>query len=271
MCETDGFMTGSKWLPAILSALLVAASVGSAQQETRPTAAAPEAEQLPARELLEYAVEWRLIPAGTAKLTWTSTPHSLIAASEVKLHLESTGLVSRLFRVDDDYTALLGQNLCAQSTFVTAREGSRNRETRVVYDERDHKAKRVEKDLTRNSSTDNEVDIPSCVHDVLGGLMVLRGLRLEPGKTTQIPISDGKMFARVRVESQRREDLNTPAGVRKTIRYEVFLFDNVIYKRTGHLHIWLTDDSTRLPVQLQVRLQFAIGTITLRLQNRDNG
>jgi hypothetical protein len=32
------------------------------------------------------------------------------------------------------------------------------------------------------------------------------------------------------------------------------------------LHVWLTDDNMRLPVQLQVRLQIAIGTITLKLE-----
>ena len=99
----------------------------------------------------------------------------------------------------------------------------------------------------------------------LGGLMVLRNLRLEPGKTAQIPLSDGKKFVQAKVESQRREDLKTDLGTFKTIRYEVFLFDNVLYKRSGHLHIWLTDDDRRLPVQLQVRLQFTIGTITFRL------
>jgi hypothetical protein len=264
-------MTGSKWLPAILSTLLVAASVGSAQQGSVAPAPAPDVEQPASREVLEYAIEWRLVPAGTAKITWTAAPHSPTAGGEVKLHLESTGLVSRLFRVDDDYSALLGQSLCAQSTFTEAREGSRNRETRVVYEEPEHKAMRVEKDLNKNTTATDEVDIPPCVHDVLGGLMVLRGLHLEPGKTAQIPVSDGKKFALVKVESQRREDLNTPMGMRKTIRYEVFLFDNVIYKRTGHLHIWLTDDSSRLPVQLQVHLQFTIGTITLRLEKQENG
>ena len=62
-----------------------------------------------------------------------------------------------------------------------------------------------------------------------------------------------------------REDLKTPLGTFKTIRYEVFLFDNVLFKRSGHLHVWLTDDAERLPVQLQVRLQITIGTITFRL------
>jgi len=68
-----------------------------------------------------------------------------------------------------------------------------------------------------------------------------------------------------KVESQMREELKTPLGTFKTIRYEVFLFDNILFRRSGHLHVWLTDDAERLPVQLQVRLQIAIGTITFRL------
>jgi hypothetical protein len=52
----------------------------------------------------------------------------------------------------------------------------------------------------------------------------------------------------------------------KTIRYEAFLFDNILFRRSGHLHIWLTDDERRLPVQLQVKMNVAIGTITLRLE-----
>ena len=72
-----------------------------------------------------------------------------------------------------------------------------------------------------------------------------------------------------RVESQRREDVKTELGTFHAIRYEVFLFDNVLYKRSGHLHIWLTDDDRRLLVQLQVRLQFTIGTITFRLTKEE--
>jgi hypothetical protein len=82
-------------------------------------------------------------------------------------------------------------------------------------------------------------------------------------------VSDGKKFVQVKIESERREDLNTAMGPRKTIRYEIFLFDNVLYKRSGRMHIWLTDDNNRLPVQLQVRLQFTIGTITFKLEKEE--
>jgi len=218
------------------------------------------------RETLQYAVEWRLVPAGTAKLSFTPMPQSAVAQSEIKLHLESAGLVSRLFRVSDDYTSLLGQNLCAQSTFISAHEGSRNRETRVTYDSQARRVRYLEKDLNKNTTITHDIEIPGCVHDVMGGLMVLRNLKLEPGRTALIPITDGKKFVQAKVESQRREEIKTPMGVLKTIRYEVFLFDNVLYKRSGHLHVWLTDDDRKLPVQLQVRLQITIGTITFQLE-----
>ena len=258
-------MTASRHRAVLLAAILIAVSPVPAQQEPSPPAAGDPAA---GREVLDYSVEWRLIPAGTARLSWTPLPGSSTVASEARLHLESTGLVSRLFRVNDDYTSMLAQNFCAQSTFMTAHEGSRNRETRVSYDQQARKARYSERDLVKSSTSTNEVDILPCTHDVLGALMVLRSLRLEPGKTTQIPISDGKKIALVRVESQRREEVNTGLGVRKTIRYEAFVFDNVIYKRPAHVHVWLTDDNQRLPVQLQVHLQFAIGTITFRLEKQ---
>ncbi len=230
------------------------------------------------RETLDYAIEWRLIPAGTAKLTWASmagnnsgaaAPPNGSTPSEVRLHLESAGLVSRLFRVNDDYTAALGQNFCAQNTYLSAHEGNRNKETRVVFDSSTHKALYLEKDLNKNATVNHETEIPACVHDVIGALLVLRNLRLEPGKTASIPLSDGRKFVQAKVESQRREELKTDLGTFKTIRYEVFIFDNVLFKREGHLHIWLTDDDWRLPVQLQVRLQITIGTITFRLQKQE--
>jgi hypothetical protein len=262
-------MIGMRWRVAILSTLLIAAPFGNVPAPAQEPVKAGPAAGIPENETLEYAVEWRLVPAGTAKLTWKTLPHTATSASEVRLHIESAGLVSRLFRVEDDYTAALGENLCAQNTFLSAHEGSRNRETRVNYNSQTRKADYIEKDLNKNTTTVHELEIPPCVHDVLGGLMVLRTLAPEPGNTVQIPLSDGKKFAQVKVESQRREEVKTSTGMRKTIRYEVFLFDNVLYKRAGHLHIWLTDDNLRIPVQLQVRLQFAIGTITLKLEKEE--
>ena len=99
-----------------------------------------------------------------------------------------------------------------------------------------------------------------------GGLFFIRTLNLEPGQSTQIPVSDGKKSVMVKVEAQAREDVKTPLGTFKTIRYEVYLFDGVLYKRSAHVNLWISDDRRRLPVQIRVRMTFTIGTINLQLE-----
>jgi hypothetical protein len=219
---------------------------------------------LPAHEVLTYSIEWRLITAGRVRLEWQQARTS----SQINLKLESVGLVSKLFRVEDVYQANLNQEGCAESTLLTSQEGSRQRETRVTYD--DHKASYLERDRAKNivlSAQDTE--IPSCVHDVAGGLYFLRTLNIEPGHSANVAVTDGKKSVVARVEAQQREDVKTPAGVFHTVRYEAYLFNNVLYRRPAHLHVWLTDDRRRLPVQIRVRMQIAIGTISLLLEQHE--
>jgi hypothetical protein len=225
---------------------------------------------LPSKETLYYSVEWRLITAGKARLSWNAHTQSRQEEWLARLHLESTGLVSKLFKVNDDYDTVLRRDLCAASSLMTAHEGRRHRETRVTFDGAARKAQYLEKDIQKNVVLlAHEIDIPPCVHDVVGGLYLLRTLPLDPGQTVLLPMSDGKKSVMARVEAQQREDLKTPSGNYKTIRYEAFIFNDVLYKRSAHLYVWLSDDRRRLPVQIRVRLQFTIGTITFQLEKME--
>jgi hypothetical protein len=232
-----------------------------------PLASPSLGSSLPERESLQYNIEWRLISAGKATLDFRSDAPP--EGSRVNLRVESIGLVSKLFKVDDDYTALLNSSLCVQNVHSLSQEGSRQRETRIAFDSAGRKASYLERDRARNSVIlAKEIETSGCVHDVVGGLYYIRTLNLEPGESAQVPVSDGKKSVMARVESQQREDVKTPAGTFHTIRYEVFLFDNVLYRRSAHLNVWLTDDRRKLPVQIRVRMQFTIGTITLQLEKQ---
>ena len=114
-----------------------------------------------------------------------------------------------------------------------------------------------------------ETDIPPCTHEVAGGLYFLRTLNLEPGQSALVPLTDGKKSVVAKVEAQQREEVKTSAGTFKTIRYEAYVFNNVLYRRPAHLYVWLTDDQRRLPVQIRVRMQVTIGTITLQLEKHE--
>jgi hypothetical protein len=84
-----------------------------------------------------------------------------------------------------------------------------------------------------------------------------------------VPVSDGKKAVVAKVQAQQREEIKVPDGDYKTIRYEAFLFDNVLYRRSAHLYVWLSDDQRKLPVQIQVRMPITVGTITLELEKHE--
>jgi len=94
-------------------------------------------------------------------------------------------------------------------------------------------------------------------------------VNLEPGHSMQASVSDGKKVIVAKVEAQQREEIKVPDGTYKTIRYEIFLFDNVLYRRSGHLYVWLSDDRRKLPVQIRARMAFTVGTITLLLEKHE--
>lgn len=247
----------------IAAAVLVAICAVAQQAVPAPAAATPNFAP-PATETLVYTAEWRLVHAATARLTWSASHAS---GWQAKLAVESVGMVSRLYRVNNEYSSVLNNKLCVESTLLKANEGNRRRETRVTFDSQRKKASVQEHDLVRNVTASQEIDIVPCEHDVIGALYQMRAMNLEPGQSAQIPVSDGKKAVLAKVEAQEREEIKTDLGKFKTIRYEAFLFNNVLYRRRGRLFIWLTDDDRKLPVQIKVRMPFYVGTVTLQLQN----
>ena len=243
-------------------ALLLIPSFSAPQ--VKPVDGAPV--PFPSAETLTYNIEWRLIYAGNARVTLEPA----VLADEQKwhtnVHVESGGLVSKLYKLEDKYDVDMVGEFCAVATQLDASEGKRHKETKVVYDHSRGKASYVERDLVKNATIKTaEVDIPACVSDIIGGLLKLRMLHLEPGQSTQIPVSDGKKSVMARVDAQDREQIKVDSGTYNTVRYEVFVFNGALYSRKAELYVWLTDDARRLPVQLRARLSFPVGSITFAL------
>jgi hypothetical protein len=252
-------MQGLPGAKAFIAVLLAASLTGAENPSIFPT-----------RETLHYGIEWRLITAGMAQLSLTQNPPAVNKGWSSQLRLESTGLVSKLYKVLDQYKANYEGGFCATDSFLHSNEGKRQRETIVRFDRTVNKASYLEKDLVKNNVVKQvEISIPECVKDVLGGLYQLRTLQLQPGQSTTIRMSDGKKSSDVRVEAQEWEEIRTKAGKFKTLRYEAFLFNGVIYERPAKVHIWVSDDDKRLPVQIKLRLNVAIGTITLQLEKEE--
>jgi hypothetical protein len=245
--------------------LLVAGFACAGQTVLSPVAAVAVAEHPAAeRQTLQYGVEWRLIRAGMARMAWAPTANGYTA----DLHLESAGLVTKLYRVNDDYRATLDSNACAQQVLLKAEEGKRRRETTISFNS--GKVHYLERDLVKNNiALEKNIETPSCVYEYMGALMKLRTMRVDPGQSVDVPLTDGKKFANVKVDAQEREQVRIGPRTYNTIRYQVHMFNDVLIRRKARMNVWITDDARRLPVQIRVRMSVLVGTITLQLEKAE--
>src|SRR5581483_2305885 len=154
------------------------------------------------------------------------------------------------------YRAAGNQRFCGVNTVLDAQEGKRHTVTRLTFENTLHKLEYDQRDLVRNSTEKRNLTIPPCTYEIAGALAELRTTKLEPGSSTTLPITDGKKMVYGKIAAQTRENVSIEGRKYQAIRYEAFLFDNVLYKRKGRLFVWITDDSDRIPVQLRFQLAF---------------
>lgn len=254
-------MSRSRPLPrsayAVLSFLFFTNGSAPAQQQFEKSSGFPYPEKL------SYRIEWRLIAAGAATVEMSrGTP----ADWQTTLNLESAGLVTRLYKVLDTYRVTSNDKFCATSSVLDAQEGKRHTITHLSFENAHHKVDYDQRDLLKNSTVKKQLDIAPCTYEIAGALEALREMNLQPGKWATLPVTDGKKMAYAKIEAQARENVNIEGKTYQTIRHELFLFDNVLYKRKGRMLMWVSDDADRLPVQFRLQMGFPIGTVTVQLE-----
>jgi len=220
----------------------------------------------PCPEKLTYHIEWRLVDAGTAVVQQTRDGRQ---GWNIDLNLQSAGLVSRLYRVFDTYKVTTGERFCGSSAVLDAQEGKKHILTRLTFESSRKRVSYEEQDVAKGVTTKKEFDAPPCTYEVIGALAALRMMPPEPGKAMTVPVTNGKKLVFAKIEAEAKENVNVGGKNYSAIRYEAFLFDNVLYKRKGRLFIWMTDDPEHLPVQLQLHLGFPIGNITVQLDKEE--
>ncbi len=217
-------------------------------------------------EALEYRVDWKLWHAGDIQLAYRPAVAGSGELAHAEVSLRTQGFVDKLYTVENHYTVKFDGEFCADSYDFNVKEGSKRRRITTTYQQPKGRASYRDRDLVRGKIASRKtIRVPHCVHDELTALAKFRTMSLEPGESVEIPISNGKKSASAKITRQEMETVKTPAGSFDAVRYEIFLFNNVLYRRKGRLFVWLTDDERRLPVQFQLRLRVYYGTITLQL------
>jgi len=148
--------------------------------------------------------------------------------------------------------------------------------TSVQYEmhlsERGQKVESVQRLLTSVEapipSVGSAVRVPPGTRDPLGMLEYLRGVDWSHTPEVRTPAFDGRKLYDVRAAYLgKAAGIQVPAGTFNTSKIEIHVFDNGQEMKDAHFLLYLTGDSTRLPVLMEAVLPVATARVELTKPN----
>ncbi len=228
----------------LLPIVIVIAAVGSGST--------PEDLPFGVGEKLTFAVRYGIIKAGIA----TMEVSEIVDCEGGKCfrivsEARSTMPFSLFFEVRDSVESLMDvEKLYSWRYEKNVREGNYRAHKVVVFDQVNHLA--VYPD-------GKQIPVPEGVQDVLSSLYYIRTLHLKVGNSVFIKNhADGKNYP-LEVKVLRTETVSVPAGTFECYVVEPILKASGIFQHKGRLTVWLSTDSTHIPVMMKSKV--IIGSI----------
>ena len=282
-CAAPGPAHARRWPPlraawrivpcaALVFAILGAEPAPSETDDSLPpamTVSGPGHDVLPAvahpfrpGESLKFTVQYGMIHAGNAWLEvlppreWQG--HPVIG---FRARAESNAFFSKFYKVRNVIESTWDRRGHFSWRYTEERrEGARRTRNDITFDHLRHEARYADGTV---------VAIPPQVQDALSSFYYTRFQSLPIGGSVIFDYHNSKRSQPLRVRVLGRDRVSTPAGRFSCVVIEPELKAGGIFRNSGRLVIWLTDDDRRMPVLMKSKVM--VGSISVVLQEVKTG
>jgi hypothetical protein len=214
-------------------------------------------------ERLEFSVGYGVIKAGTAVM---EIPEMIKLDGRKCFHIISTAqsnkVFSVFFKVDDKVESFMDiYGLYSLRYDKHLREGKFKADVSMIFDQ--------ENNLAVYSSGKDTFPVPAYVQDVLSAFYFIRTQELAVGNSILVDNHTDKKTYPLEVEVLRKERVKVEAGEFDCVVVKPILKTPGLFKQTGSLTVWLTDDEMKMPVLMKSKV--IIGSISTELVRYKRG
>ncbi|RXK55965.1 DUF3108 domain-containing protein [Oleiharenicola lentus] len=101
--------------------------------------------------------------------------------------------------------------------------------------------------------------------DLISALVQTRDWNLKPGEKREVVVQFGRDFYPITILAEGYEEVRTPLGRYRTLVLVPRMEKEPkgLFKRGGEVKVWIAQDGSRLPVKMQLKLNFGAATLLL--------
>jgi len=208
-------------------------------------------------EKLQFEVKYGLIPAGHASLTASDTSYFQKPAIKMTSWAKTNKFFDNIYKVRDEITSVFAQNSQYSYKFwKRLQEGSyRQNRIHLYYPELNY-TMYMKYSYKKRKFNNTKLEIPENTHDILSAFYWFRTQEFAVGDTLKINVAvDGSSYKAL-VLVQDLETIETDFGELECFKIEPKLEGEAIFKQTGNIYIWLTNDEYKIPMLLESKIIF---------------
>ncbi len=196
-----------------------------------------------------------------------------VRSHRFRITIKSNSVFSRFYAVDDMATTYVNhENLLPFNFEISVKESKQLADIKSFFDWEKLKGnyweKRVSKDKGERSKS-IEWEIKPYSQNVISAIFYLRNFTLTPGKKLAFPVADEGRNIVFKGDILRKEKLKTDVGTFDTVVIRPQFEVDGVFKPTGDILIWLTDDERKFIVRIESKIK--IGTIVGKLRGLTPG
>jgi len=215
-------------------------------------------------EKLTFNVKYGIISAAEATLEARTSVYQGAPVWYLSTNARTHSFFDKFFRVRDRVESWWDKESQLPYKFAKNLQEGRYRQHRVhIYDHARGKTTYQRWSFGENRFNNSEMDMPIDSQDILSAFYWVRNQDLEVGRSVYVNITaDGRNMP-TEVVVHRSERVKSIFGDVDCLVIEPKLQGEAIFKQTGTILIWVTNDEYKIPVALESKVSFGSFKATL--------
>ncbi len=216
-------------------------------------------------EKLVFDIKYGVVSAAEASLELNSMTFQGEPVWQIVSNASTYSFFDIFFKVRDKVESLWKKDTLLPMRFTKRLNEGSYKQIRVQnFDHVNGKSLYQKWSFKRGKFTNKDMKIPKNTQDIFSAFYLIRTMDLRPGKNVVLNITTDGKSVDTEIVIHRLETIDSIFGRKECLVIEPKVKGEAIFKQSGRIWIWITNDEYKVPLKMESEISFGSFVATLK-------